>query len=229
MARYLIFSLLNRPQTPFTPFFAAFQVDPMYQNLYTRILLLTLIAVTASVSVVSAQNTEADILAMLKQRDQDIKTLLGTAGEIPETKKEELRVVINDLIDFRAMGQAALGPHWDDLQESQKTDFVQVFGDIVRHQSLADTEVYRASVTYDQITVDGNQARVVTTTIYKEVPAQVEYDFVLADDEWRARDIILDDVSTVGGYSRSFQSVIRKKGFDALMTSLNKRLERTKS
>jgi len=36
-------------------------------------------------------------------------------------------------------------------------------------------------------------------------------------------------VSTVEGYSRSFQSYIRKRGFDALMDNLNKRLEQNRS
>jgi phospholipid transport system substrate-binding protein len=45
------------------------------------------------------------------------------------------------------------------------------------------------------------------------------------DGEWRVVDIVLDDVSTAEGYARSFQTVIRKRGFDALMTSLNKKLD----
>ena len=34
------------------------------------------------------------------------------------------------------------------------------------------------------------QAWVTTTTIYKEVPAKVEYDFLLKGGIWRARDIV---------------------------------------
>ena len=44
-----------------------------------------------------------------------------------------------------------------------------------------------------------------------------------------ATDIILDEVSTVKGYARSFQSVIRKKGFDDLMERLENRLEKEKA
>ena len=205
----------------------------LYQNQYTRNLSMTLLAVILSASfllpAVSAQTTEADLLNMLEQRDEDIKKRLGTSGDIPEAEKDELRAVINDMIDFAAMGEAALGPHWEDLSEAQRTEFVQVFGDIVKHQSLSDVDVYRANVSYDTVEMKGTEAWVTTTTIYKEVPAKVEYDFLLKDGVWRARDIVLDNVSTVGGYSRSFQSVIRKKGFDALMNSLNKRLEKTRS
>lgn len=162
---------------------------------------------------------------MLESRDRDIKVLLGDQGDITDAQMEQLRHVINDVIDFREMGKAALGTHWDALTKTQQDKFIQVFGDIVRHQSLANLDVYRSRVTYDAIEVDGQKARVVTTTTHKDIPMMVAYDMIQKDDNWFAYDIILDDVSTVGGYSRSFRSVIRKRGFNSLMESLNKRLD----
>lgn len=205
----------------------------LYQNLYTSARQLTLVAVmvllAGFVSPSFGQKPEDAIRSMLQQRDKDIKSLLGSAGTIPEAKKEQLRGVVNGLIDFDAMGEAALGTFWATITSAQQKEFVRVFGEIVRHQSLADVDVYRASVTYDAIKAQGTTARVTTTTTYKDVPAKVEYELLLKGGEWKASDIIIDDVSTVDGYSRSFQSLIRKKGFDALMTSLNKRLEKTRA
>lgn len=205
----------------------------LYQNLYTHLSKLTLTAVImlACLAPVSAmaQKPEADIRAMLEQRDKELKKLLGTSGEVPAAKKEQLRNLVNDLIDFGSMGESALGTFWAPLTAAQKTEFVRVFSEIVREQSLADVDIYRAAVRYDGIKASKSSARVTTTTTYKNVAAMVEYDFVLKGAKWRAKDIIIDKVSTVEGYSRSFQSVIRKRGFDGLMTSLNKRLEKTKA
>ncbi|NNF03344.1 MAG: ABC transporter substrate-binding protein [Rhodothermales bacterium] len=173
----------------------------------------------------SAQNAEQTIRAELEKRDQRIKSELGQ-GEIGSAQRDTLKVLINGFIDFESMAAEALGPHWTDLTDAERTEFVDVFSEIVRHQSLGDLDVYRSSVTYDRITVDGNTAHVVSTTTYKDVPTIVEYHMTLTDDGWRARDIVLDDVSTVEGYSRSFQTFVRKKGFAALMDNLNKRLER---
>lgn len=198
----------------------------MYQNPYTRIFALTLVAVILFAPVVSAQQVEDEIISIFERRDRKIKDLLGTGGEISAAHKEELRSVINEMIDFGAMGEAALGPHWAPLTETQQSEFVRLFGDIVRHQSLADLDVYRARVTYDSVTIDSGNTRVTSTTIYRDVPTTVEYDMIYSGSQWLVWDIILDDVSTVGGYSRSFQSVIRKKGFESLMRSLNKRLDR---
>lgn len=171
-----------------------------------------------------AQTPETQIRQMLEQRDREIKRILGNRTTFTDEQREQLQTLINDDIDFEAMGRQALGTFWTDLTPAQRTSFVEVFSDIVRTQSLADLEVYKARVTYDTITVNGTTAHVVTTTTYKDTPTKVEYHMTrAADGTWDVDDIIVGDVSTAGGYEKSFQTVLRKKGFDALMTSLDKK------
>jgi phospholipid transport system substrate-binding protein len=172
-----------------------------------------------------AQDREAEIRTMLEERDAQIKTLLGDGDTFTDAQREQLRDVINDGINFRAMGKLALGKYWDGLSSEQRTDFVDVFSEIVRIQSLSDLDVYRAVVTYEDITVSGDSAQVVTAIVYKDVPTQVEYLMGLEENTWHVVDIILDGVSTADGYAGSFQALIRKKGFDALMDKLRQRRE----
>lgn len=203
----------------------------LYNAFRPKNLLLTLFAAgfaVASLSLASAAHAQssdraAEIRALLEQRDRQIKDVLGSSGSLSDAQREKLKTYINGFVDFRAMGRTALGPHWSDLTEAQKTEFVDLFSTIVRSQSLSNLEPYRAKVSYDQIDVNGNEAHVVTSTVYKGEPIKVEYDLQYEGDTWAAHDIILDGVSTVGGYERSFQTVVRKKGFDALMSSLRKK------
>jgi len=203
----------------------------MSTRLYTFAALLTLLFVTAiAPSAVARQAAENDaIRSMLEEREAEIKTILGQDKELSNAQMDALRTAVNDMFDFGAMGRAALGRHWEELSADRQQEFIDVFAEIVRYQSLGDVDIYRADVTYEDITVSGNEARVVTTTVYKDVPTIVEYKLQRADDTWLATDVVLDEVSTVEGYSRSFQSYIRKRGFDALMDNLNKRLEQNRS
>lgn len=204
-------------------------------RMYTRLFTLTLLFVgfmtlSASQEAFARQaDEEAAIRARLQQRETEIKAILGNDETLSEAQLTQLRTAVNDMFDFGSMGKEALGRHWDEISAAQQQEFVDVFAGIVRHQSLADVDIYRARVTYDTITVDGTNALVVTTTTYKDVPTEVVYKMVRSGNNWLATDVILDDVSTVDGYSRSFQSYIRKKGFDALMANLNKRLESTQN
>lgn len=185
-----------------------------------------LLVLAVMVGTVFAQGTEEDVRALLEQRDHEIKQVLGTGDTFTNQQREQLKDLVNGVIDFRAMSEAALGSAWESLSDAQREEFVEVFSEIVRTQSLADLEIYRAPVTYEEINVTGDSAYVLTTTVYKEVPAKVEYILGYTPEAgWQAHDIILDDVSTVESYARSFQSVIRKRGFDALMASLHKKLD----
>jgi phospholipid transport system substrate-binding protein len=88
---------------------------------------------------------------------------------------------------------------------------------------MGDLDVYNSRVTYDQISVQDDSAYVRTMTEYEGTTTPVEYVLERGSDEWKAEDIIVDGVSTAEGYARSFQTVVRKRGFAALMTSLEKK------
>ena len=185
--------------------------------------LLLLVGGTAPGWAQDAQSTEAEIRQMLEERDQEIKSILSGEKPYSQEQRERLKELINGVIDFRAMGQTALGPHWDELSEDQRSEFVDVFQDVVRAQSMSDLGVYNSKITFDQITVQGDSAYVRTMTEYEGTKTPVEYVLKRRDEEWKAEDIIVDEVSTAEGYARSFQTVVRKRGFDALMKSLKKK------
>lgn len=186
-------------------------------------------AAFGAVSPASAQDEARAVRALLQERDQQIKTMLGDRETFTEAQREQLKNVVNEGIDFHAMGRAALGPFWNQITPTEQDEFIDVFSAIVRNQSLSNLNVYRTTVTYEDVSVTGDSAYALTSTVYKNVPTDVAYVLGRSDGEWRVHDIIIDDVSTVDGYARSFQTVVRKRGFDALMQSLNKKLEQTNS
>ena len=173
---------------------------------------------------VAQQNEASTIVSLLKSRDQEIKSLL-TSSETTDNR-ERLKSVINANIDFTEMARLSLGPFWDSLSTEQRQEFVEVFSEIVREHSLSNLDIYRAKVRYDSVQVYGDSARAYTTAIYKDTPVQVIYVLKKKGDRWVVVDLILDGVSTVEGYARSFQGVIRKRGFDTLMRSLRKKLRK---
>ena len=194
--------------------------------------LLLLAPAAAQAQTAASADREAQIRQLLEERDRQIKDILGASGSFTDAQRRELKTLINGLIDFRTMGRTALGPHWSDLNRKQRKNFVDVFGKVVKEQSLSDLEPYRAPVSYQEIRVADDSAYVKTVSRQQGERIPVEYDLVYragagADENgaWRARDIIVDEVSTVGGYKRSFRSIIRRHGYDALMKSLRNKLK----
>lgn len=186
-------------------------------------LLIVVTGVSLWMPSVTAQDAESEVRTLITQRDRDIKTAVRAMENDP-SQREVARSLINDRIDFEEMGRLALGRYYEDLSSDERSDFIETFGAIVRAQSLGDLSVYEAPVTIKSVTVTGEKASVSTTSRVREADLDVVYQLHRKDEVWWLYDIIIDDVGTVEGYSVSFQTFLRKRGFEAFMQSLRKRL-----
>ncbi|MCY3595623.1 MAG: ABC transporter substrate-binding protein [Bacteroidetes bacterium] len=189
-------------------------------------LLLVLGTLLLWAPLVVAQDAETEVRALITQRDQEIKAAVRGMKEDPALQ-EVARSLINDQIDFEEMGRLSLGRYYEDISEQQRQDFVEVFGEIVRSQSLGDLSVYEAPVTIESVVIKDNKASVSTIAEIRGTDVEVLYQLHRKGDKWWLYDIIIDGVGTVEGYSVSFQTYVRKRGFDAFMQSLRKRLATT--
>jgi len=179
------------------------------------------------ITALSAQTASEEIKQMLESRDAEIKEILGPEGkEYTQDQRDRLKDIINGVIDFEAMASYALGDTYNELSEEERNEFVSLFSTIVRDNSLNKLDIYRADVSYEKIDVTDGNARVETIAQLEDVRTPVYYEMEKEESEWVITDMIIDDVSTAESYNRQFQSIIRKRGYDALKQSLEKRAAR---
>jgi len=166
----------------------------------------------------------SEIQKLMDQRDKQIKELVGPEGtEHTNAQREKLKDIINGIIDYDAMARIALQETYNTITEAQRTEFVELFSAIIRNQSLNKLDIYRAQVAYNDIKVEGSKATVVTTATLDNVRTPVSYQMEKRGSNWFITDMAIDNVSTAESYRRSFQNVIRRRGFDALMETVRKR------
>lgn len=169
-----------------------------------------------------------EIKNLLESRDNEIKELLGPKGnEYTNEQRNSLKDIINGVIDFESMARFALDDTFNEISEENRDEFVSLFSTIIRDQSLNRLDIYRADVVYNEIEVIGDSAYVSTTAQLEDVRTPVHYKMEKMEGEWFINDMIIDDVSTAESYHRQFQSIIRQRGFDALLTSLRNRAARS--
>lgn len=197
----------------------------IFKKLY--IILLFLFGITfLSPTDSYAQLDSSSVKELLDGRDRQIKELLGAKGtDYNQQQRDELKDIINGIIDYSAMAQQALQETYDTLSKDQREEFIDLFSTIVRDQSLNKLDIYRAEVKYEQIQVEDSSATVKTIARLEKVRTPVTYEMKYEDDnsQWVVTDMIIDDVSTAGSYERQFQNIIRKKGYDSLLETLKKR------
>lgn len=190
-----------------------------------QILILFLSVITFS--AVHAQDGEQEIRQLLDERDTQIKELLGPKGnEYTQEQRNEIKDIVNDVIDFRAMAAEALGKTFEEITNEEREEFVSLFATIIRDNSLNRLDIYRAEVEYNEVEVTNGSAKVETIARLDNVRTPVDYELEKKEGEWVVTDLIIDEVSTAESYNRQFQSIIRQRGFDALLNNLRRRAER---
>ena len=192
-----------------------------------KYLVVILITAVTSLGVFAQQDVES-IRSMLENRDAEIKEILGPEGsEYADEQRETLKAIINGVIDFESMSKTALSDTYDSISEEQRVEFIELFSTIIRDNSLTKLEIYRASITYNDISLEGDDALVKTMAELDEVRTPVDYKMKWKDGEWVITDMSIDDVYTAESYNRQFQRIIARRGFDALMDSLRRRAARS--
>ena len=180
-------------------------------------------------NLVLAQSSDAaaDVRELLESRDQKIKQLLDNEGTNNSTnQRDELKDIVNGIIDFNEMAKTALEVTYDTISVEERTEFVQLFSSIIRDQSLANLEIYRATVSYERIEGTKDSVYVETLAEWDNIRTPVHYILSRSSGEWRIEDMSIDDIFTAESYNRQFQRIIRSRGFDYLMSTLRNRAER---
>lgn len=179
-------------------------------------------------SLITITNDKAEIRSILEERDQEIKELIGPENtEYTEERRGQLRIIINDMMDFREIARFALADKYEELKPDEQEEFTELFSKIIRDQSLKQLDIYRAEIIYDDIQVTNGEALVSTTAILKETRIPVNYRMKKKGDEWVFTDMAVDNAWTAESYRRSFQNILRRRGYEALIQNLRKRASQT--
>ncbi len=167
-----------------------------------------------------------EIRSILDDRDDQIKELLGPGdSDITDQQREQLRDIVNDMMDYREMGRYALDDKFEELDSAEQDEFIELFAKIIRDQSLQRLDIYRAEVVYDEIEVHNSTAKVSTTAILDKNRIPILYRMMEKDGEWVITDMSIDDAWTAESYRRSFQNIIRRRGYEALIENLRRRAD----
>lgn len=199
----------------------------MMKNNVLFIVTLVLLMFNVSFAQALSASDSNDIKQLMQRRDAEIKALIGPKGtKHTLDQTEKLKTFINDMVDFEAMAKMALQDTWVVATIVQQREFVELFSKIIRDQSLAKPDIYRASVTYQDVTVNGSNALVNTTAVVENIRTPVSYAMAKKGSKWFITDIVIDNVSTAASYQKSFQNTIRRRGFEALLEALRKRADK---
>ncbi len=157
--------------------------------------------------------------------------------EDPELRKDgrtaerraAIRAIANQIFDFAAISQRALGRHWPARTPAERDEFIGLFGDLLERSYIGKIEGYTGErILYTGEIADGDLVTVRTRIVTRqgtEVP--VDYKMFAQGERWRAYDVHIEGVSLVANYRTQFNAIISRASFEELITRLKaKRDER---
>lgn len=166
---------------------------------------------------------------------EDLKKAVTGVLKILDGKKsrKEKRSAITEIydasFDFDKMGANTLKSDFKDLTDQQKSDFSQKFARFVLEFYLDKLDKYdRNKIEFVGEDIKGSRATVMTLLEYQDKMAKVNYSMTQKGNKWLVYDFEVEGVRLSSTYRSQFSKVLKEKGFDGLMTELNKLLNKYK-
>ena len=150
----------------------------------------------------------------------DDPTLKGEA-RLSE-RRVAVRKIANEIFDFSEIAKRSMARHWQPLSETQRTEFVGLFADLLERSYISKIETYGGEkIQYTAERADGDFATVSTRIVTKngtEVP--VDYRMTKRADRWLVYDVSIEGVSLVSNYRTQFNKIIQTTSYNELVSKL---------
>lgn len=128
--------------------------------------------------------------------------------------------------------QRALGRHWEDLSDEKRSEFVQLFSDLLVTTYLERIDGYltsNPSFTKEDVIYRGERATpkytLVTTDVMVDQTTKIPvlYRMEKIINTWMVTDIAIEGISLLKNYRAQFNEIIANAGYDDLIRRLREK------
>lgn len=165
----------------------------------------------------------------LKQSIYEILSVLRNPQLKADSQKENRRVtlekIVEDRFDFKKMSQLSLAMHWKERSAAEKSEFVVLFGQLLKDTYISKMEGYTDErVVFLNERIRKKKAQIDTKIITETIEIPLNYRmFTKGNDQWRVYDVVIEGVSLIGNYRSQFRQMLEKGSFEELMDKLKKK------
>lgn len=141
----------------------------------------------------------------------------------------KLLAIFDRTLDYDYLTRETLGKHATVLTPEQRQEFDRVLKELVRasyRRNLKDPSGYAVDYTGQTPAKTATLVTTVTTNKHnkREKPLPVDYLVAKTGSAYLVQDVVTSGVSLVRNYRSQFGRIIKRKGFEALMELMHKRL-----
>jgi len=179
----------------------------------------------------TAQQAPSDGINRLHEALYDVMREAETLGYTG--RFERLKPVVDEVFDLDFMAEKSVGRHWKTASPEERTRLLEAF----HRYTVANYAGRFTGWSGQEFTTHGEEASargtmLVRTTLHDPSDEDVQLDYRLrkTDNGWRIVDIYFNGTVSELALRRSeYSSLIKREGFEALLTALHERIEELES
>jgi phospholipid transport system substrate-binding protein len=143
----------------------------------------------------------------------------STKGEV---RRQKVKRIVDPYFDYQEMAKRSLGPTWGKLNPGQRSEFVQLFAQLLEASYSDKIEKYaqRVKIDYTGEILEGEYAEVRTVVVKANDRIPLNYRLINEGGTWKVYDVIIEGVSLVSNYRSQFSRIIHESSYAELVKRL---------
>ncbi|MGQ9485140.1 MAG: MlaC/ttg2D family ABC transporter substrate-binding protein [Desulfosoma sp.] len=180
-------------------------------------------------AVAWAQTTPTEVIKNATARAlQVLRTCRGNSPEELRARREAVRSLAMEYVDFEEAAKRSLGRHWKNLTPEQRSEFLRLFKDLLYFTYIGKVDTYTCGeeeqIRYEEERVEGRFALVKTRVRYQNQDVAVEYRMLQSGGRWMVYDVVIEGISYVNNYRSQFDSFLVNRSVNDFLESLKQKV-----
>ena len=215
--------LCSSRATPGPGVFRSEQTEGM--NRFCNLLLVVFVAVFSRTALAEPIEPPRQPVEKLNARLIDVMKdakRLGYAG-----RYKKLEPVVQEVFQFEAIAQIALGSHWNKLDPSQKQTFIAKLTELSIATYASQFDAYDGQTfRYDSTEATKPDRAIVRYTMLAPNGKPVKFDYIVNRNgaRWQIVNIVVDGISDLALKKAQYTSIVEREGFDSLLAKLSQKV-----
>lgn len=141
-------------------------------------------------------------------------------------RRKLIEEVVGKRFDYEELSKRALAAQWRKLNDVERTEFVQLFRELLTDAYADRIEGYSGEqVHYLQERIEGSYAEVKTKIVSSKFELPADYRLYNKGGAWRVYDVVIDGVSLVKNYRGQFERILETSSYADLVQKLKNKSE----
>jgi len=147
------------------------------------------------------------------------------APDMAETRAHMIRETVDQVFNWSAFSQRALGRHWRKLSQKEKDEFTFLFGQLIEQTYMDKTRQYSGEkLNFIREETEGKYGVVDAEGIKGGANIAIQFRIMKVNEKWYIYDVYVEGVSLVNNYRVQFNNILIKSGYNELLDKLKSKL-----